>query len=366
MPKPSNTKIIRALAAEPAATWADSIPLQSQADFEDFGRTIMSDEYEAHYNAFLDQLVNKIALTLVRKAIITDKLAFWRSEEFNLGDHIEEIFVGLSNSYTFDAVGTPDQFEKFKPKVDAMFHRRTVKDFYPITIQYEDMRAAFRRPNGLADVVEAAVSAPERKRSLNSYIYNKQMFMQYRYLAPASKPMQPTQFVRAPRPVDDASGAMYSKIVKKVLRALTYPRTEFNAAGEMLQSRPENIRMYINYRFTPSLEVDLLSRAFTASEITSKQPSPIVEVDGFGEPFGGIEGSNDDVLGVVADLNAFKVYNNLFTTRTAENARGLYRNYFLHVWDLHAVSYYTNVVYIIEDPDATDADFDEGQPAPTP
>lgn len=351
MAKPTNKAMILAMASDPAATWADRIPVDSQTDFEKFGVTLLSEEYQAEYNVFLDQLINKIAMTWIKSATLTNRLAFLRNGEFNLGDVIEEIFVGLVKSYTFDPAippaPYPDQFEKFIPNVNSMFHRRDRKMYYPITIQYEDMRAAFRNPTGLSGVVERVVGSLYQTNTLDSYIFQKEQFVQYRYLHPAGLPLQSTQFIPTPRPVDNATGAEFYKTVKSAVRKMGFPSNAYNAAQQTLQSGEDGFYMFLLSDIAPSLEVDTLARTFNMGQLTSRTTPVITELDSFGDPLSTGE-NNDDVLAVLMDKRAIGVLNNLFTLRTADNARGLYRNYFLHVWDLHYCSYYQNLVYIVD------------------
>lgn len=347
--RPTNETLIRLLAQHPDATWAEAIPIDSQTDFEKWGRTLLSSEYEVHYNVFLDQLINRVAVEWIKSATMTNLLAFLRNGEFNLGDAIDEIFVGLVQSHTFDAVGTPDQFEKFKPDVHQMFHLRTRKDYYPVTVQYEDMRAAFVRTYGLATVVERIIQSLYESNTRDSYVYQKEGFVQYRFLHPTGLPLQPTQFYYTDRPVDDTTGADFYRTLKTAVRAMRYPSNKYNAAGETLQNLESNFNLFMRADVAPSLEVDTLARTFNNGQLTSNITPNIVELDDFGAPLpSNPDWNNDDVLAVLMPTNAMGVLNNLFTLRTADNARGLYRNYFLHVWDLHYCSYFENVIYILD------------------
>src|SRR4030095_11715618 len=108
------------------------------------------------YNEFLDALVNRIGLVVMRNKVWTNPLAEFKPGLLTYGDTMEEIQTGLLKAKRYDSDRESlekDIFGTERPDVDANFHKVNRQDFYKITINTPLLNRAFLTPNGLSSFV---------------------------------------------------------------------------------------------------------------------------------------------------------------------------------------------------------------------
>lgn len=203
------------------------------------------------------------------------------------------------------------------------------------------MRKAFVTEGGIARLVEVIISKLYSSANYDEWLFMKQMF--YTYRNQTDFPLLPDQFQNVPMPVDEDSGKAFYRALKGVAYDLSFANRAYNPKGVMTMSEGEDLALFVRADVLPVLEVDVLASAFNMGQVTSGTP-PIIAVDNFGTGPTGTE--MNDIIAVACDRNWFMIYDNLMTMRTAENARGLYINYYLHIWQTFAASFYANAVFL--------------------
>lgn len=345
MAKQSNAQILNVLRATQGDTFRERIPAQTQENWNQWGLALATEDYTYERNCFLRELLNKIGLTIIQKGTPYNKLAHLKKGEYTLGDSIEQIFVDIIQAYPFECNMEPDQFEKFPPNVYTMYHRETRADFYPNTIQEKTMRKAFTEEYGLANLIDMILAATYSSAALDEYLMTKQMFMKYRYHTASVPGLRPAQFKTVAPITDRATGEDFYIALKTGINDLTFPTRDFNPAGVMHQNTVADLELFVHKDITPILDVKALSVAFNRDNLTPSVPITILDDFGTAETEGGPD--NSDVIAILADKNFFLIYDQLHTMRVATNARGLYENYFYHVWQTYAASYFHNVIFFL-------------------
>lgn len=326
----SNLEICRRLWPLMSDTFKARIPEPTQAELAKWGLMITSDEFQKEGNEFIDALINRIGAVKIRQKLLTNKLAPFKKESINYGDTIEEIFVDIVKGHSYDPVNALDQFEKFKPDVQSMFHKQNSHLYYVITIQFESLRKAFTSDGGLARLVDAAIGSVHSSASYDEYVIMKNMFSTY--INAPDMPLRPDQTVTTTLPVDEASGKAFYKDLLGGVSAIEFASRGFNPAQVMTRADPGEMALFVKASIIPTLNVDVLSAAFNRNDIPPAGV-PIITLDDFGD-------NTDDTIAILTHRDWFMVHPVLQTTRRAENARCLYWNYYLHKWDYFSASYF--------------------------
>jgi uncharacterized protein YjdB len=84
------------------------------------------------------------------------------------------------------------------------------------------------------------------------------------------------------------------------------------------------------------VDVDVLAKAFNMDRTTFLGHSLVI--DGF---------ASTGLKAVMVDKNFFMVYDQLLKMETVRNSKGLYWNYFLHVWQVLSASRFANAVAFV-------------------
>ena len=82
------------------------------------------------------------------------------------------------------------------------------------------------------------------------------------------------------------------------------------------------------------VDVEVLAKAFNMGK--TQFEAQVIVVD----DFGGME----NTLALLVDKEWFMIYDTLRTVESIRNPKGLFTNYFLHVWQLQAVSKFRNAI----------------------
>lgn len=336
---PNNVEIVNAIRSLGGSDYTDRIPEATRTNIAQIGLAITTDAFEKKNNEFLDALINRIGKVMIDSRLLTNRLAAFKRGTVAYGDTIEDIYVDIIKSEAYDAVGTPDQFQKFKPNVKTYFHRRNRQDDYPVTIQYESLRAAFTQENGLQRLVDGIMQSVYSSANVDEYILMKQLFALY--LNTPVTPLKPGQIVTLSADITDrATADEFLVALKSAIYKVVFPSSLYNPSGVTTQSdmteSTARLALFVRADKVPVMDVYSLSAAFNMGKATPEVP--IIVLDDFGE-------GNDDVVAALVDRDWFLVHDSLTTMTSAFNARGLYWNYFYHVWQYMAVSQFKNAIF---------------------
>lgn len=342
MSKLSNYEIMNSLYPKTPPTWDKRISTESK-EFWDKSQTVISGpNFMPLRNEIFNELINRIALTIVNTKAFVNPLAQFKAGMVEYGDVIQEIGVDVVQEQKFEGSqlpgSAPDQFRKWKPDVQAAYHRINRESVYPITIEDPRMRRAFIEPNGLSSLIMEIVSMLDNSNTIDEYIYCKRMFKDY--LENKEYPVKGSQVVSVPSIEDMACDGCLIKefveTVKTTMRMMTFPNRQYTSMGQMTQTRQDNMSVFLTVPYTVKQEVHVLSQAFNPEYLNINVP--IIGLDSIDD--------DGEIIGVIADNSAFRIYDTLRTTGTSDNALGLYKNMFMHIHQIYMTSPFKNIVFL--------------------
>lgn len=335
---PTNLEIFTPIWETASPTFQERIPVPTQENFAQIGVMISSDAYTAERNEVFDALVNLIGKQKVYTRSLSNPLAMFKKGSMYFGDTYEEVIADIIEGQE-SKIGNEDQFEKFDTPVYAAYHRINREMVYPVTIEETRLNRAFMREGGLAALEQSIVDKMYSSNDLDEFLFTKKTIAAA-YTTPKVA-LNTGQVITVPNiaenVLDTNAVKAFVMTVKGVMRQMRFPKTVYNPYGITMETKPNDMVILLKSDFAVIEQVGTLTGAFHPEFMDINVP--IIEVDDFGE---GME----KVVGVIMDKETLGILDTLRTTRTAENARSLYRNYFYHIHQLYYFSPLTNSVFL--------------------
>ncbi len=316
-------------------------------------------EYKPTRNAFVDTLVNRIAMVLVTSRTWDNPWSVFKRGTLALGESIEEVFVNLARPFDFN----PDTAEKrvFRrefPDIRVTFHRLNYQKFYKVTISQQQLRTAFLAWSGITDLVTRIIDSLYTGMNYDEYITMK--YMLCRAILNGG--------IGGYKVSDFTSNSNLGDLIASVrgtVNNMEFLSDKYNAAGVMNASGRGDVYCFIDTMLDARVDVNVLAAAFNMDR--AQFLGRRILIDGWanhdtarlGELFGNDPDytafTSDElaVLGgigaVVADRDVWMVFDNLEEMESINNGEGLYYNYWLHCWRTFSMSPFANAVAFTKD-----------------
>lgn len=337
--KVTDFAIMKALFPIVPPTWDKRISFESQEYWNTAKTLIASPNFQPIRNEIFENLINRIALVKIRTLNYNNPLKMFKRGELAFGDVVQEIATDIIEQQQFGLEDEPDQFKKFKADVQSAYHRINRQVYYPITIEDARMCRAFTNEGDLQTLIGEILSKMGGSNEIDEYIYTKQLFDAY--YKNTEIPLQPTQILKVPNLTDDSSDKDIKKFiltVKKTMRKMAFPSRNYTTSGIMNNTNPSDMTCFLTTDYASINEVNNLSSAFRPEYLDLNVP--IIGIDDF---------ADDSIVGVILDSSGVDIYDNLRTIKSADNALGLYRNHFYHIWQTYLMSPFKNVIYLVKE-----------------
>lgn len=297
-------------------------------------------EYVPVQNEFLDALVNKIYMQVIRSRSFNNPLAILKKGSAPLGSDIEEIHVNPATATQYDPTAET-LLKQHAPDVAAAYHRLNRQDVYKLTVERTDLRQAFTSWQAFGDMIEANINALYSGNYIDEF---ELMLSLFSAGVPANAIV--TEVVDAIT-TPTAAKALVSKM-RALNRKFQIPSTQYNAYAKLVNDptkarktwcKPEDVVVIISADTEAILDVDVIAQAFHAerSEFVASQ---VIIVPSFGVDSG--------IQAVMIDRAYIQVYDNLMLAEPFRNPETLAVTYFLHVWQTYSASPFANAVAFIE------------------
>lgn len=333
------------------------IPQASQDNFKEIGIMLLDlPENRGAMNEWLNGILNKIGLTLIRTAEARNRLAQFKTGTMEYGDIIEEIGINIPVMETYldgernvEDVDpcAPNPFCKVAQEHQVNYHKKNRKEFVQRTIWPDLLRRAFRGPDGYFTLINAITESMVTANTNAEYLWTKEVFSTY--LTQTVKPLTANQIITMDSPVDSTTGKDFLRMLKYTADMLTFNSETFNPNGIMQYTDPSDMILFINPAVTAYIDTDVLAAAFNPRYLD--YPHQIIKLDDFGTDTWRADGGDPTTItgegfyAALVDRRFFMIYDDVRRFETIWNPKGLYWNYWYHVWQLYAASFYRNAVF---------------------
>ena len=316
--------------------------------------------YEGIRNAFINALLNRIALVEVKYLSFTNKWNRFKRGELLMGETIEEIFIAIADPYQYSPSNAEQKvFKRELPDVKSAFHTMNYQKFYPQTISREQLRQAFLSPESLESFITNIITAMYTAMEYDEFLLMKYLLAR----AILDGKLYAVQTADTSNGITEAIAKEITSDIIATSGAMSYPSPKYNATGVVNNSPVDRQVVIVSNAFNAKMKVDVLASAFHMEEVDFMAEK--IDVDGFGEfddarleklftnedgtraadytPFTSAEKTALNAIpAVVVSRDWFMVYDVLTEIADIRNPMGLYYNYFLHVWRIYSYSPFAN------------------------
>lgn len=348
----TNQEIIQAVAM---STGDERLNGLSKLSLESFGNIIVGDgNYQVQKNAFINALINTIAMQIVNQKIIQNPLAELKKGKIPYGAEIQEIIANPAIAETYDFSST--DLLKNKPcDIKAQYYRISRQDKYPVSISDIQLQRAIIREGGLQELINMIISTLYSGDNLHEFKLMKELSVQ----AYKNKHCKKVVLKEGAYTDNDATLTLEEvttsnvpldiiRLLKKYCMNLTFGSDKYNAYFKAEDGKTvttftplEEQAIIITSDMLAKIDVDVLAGTFnlTKAEFMAK----VYVVDNFGDT---------NIYCMLIDKSFLKVYDVLKKMgKPFENGDTLVTKYTLHHHQIMAYCMFANAICFVSSKD---------------
>lgn len=307
-------------------------------------------------NQFANALVNMIGLQRIEYLMWTNPWSWAKQGKLEMGETVEQIWVGLANAYGFNPELAETRFLKqTKPDINAAYYRVNYSVVYPITMNRQLLQRAFTSMDGLVNLVETVIATPGRSANIDEFAIMK-------YTLAVTMLDGGMKMITIPAITKDNADDVIT-MVTAVTNNFQFPLPgkQYNRAGVENTVSPENTMILESTQANAFIKVNALASAYNIDEV--KFMGNVVMHDGLGnydwkrmaklfsedpsfQPFTDEQIEQLNSVDIIAmDRKYLQIYDNYeYMGEPLRNGDGLFENYFYHVSKILATSPFHNAV----------------------
>lgn len=333
-----STSTIQALSAireSSSSEFQNLVPKPTQDNIHEYGSAIL--DHETTMNEFVNSLVNRIGKVIVVQKIIKNPLAMFRKGKLEGGFSIEQVWTDIAQAQQYDPErAETDVYKRVIPNVKAIFFQLDKQLQFKQTISYEQLSNAFLSWNGVDNLVSQIVQSMYNSDEVTNFLLMKQLIKEY-------YDKRLFKFVKVDSPTPANANALVTKFRAYASR-LTFPSRKYNAQGVVQTTPFNNQYLFLTSDVSAQVDVNTLASAFNMDKADFMGHR--VLIDDFNDAG---TSSEEQMIACIVDGDWFQIYDKYLTMAANWNGQGLYWNYFLHHWEVMAVSQFSNAVAFTTD-----------------
>lgn len=330
----SNYDILNAIRYDAGLDYQNRIPVATKGNMQRTMQRLLDNR--PLMNQFVDALVNRIGLTLLRTdRMWNNPLAQFKMPDFTYGDTIEEYMVGLVKAYAYDPdreSTEKDIWSKEAPHVEARFHQVNRREKYKITVNEEMLRGAFLSGDHLGDFVADILNAPVKADQWDEFLAMLSLIPDYESNG-GYYHMRIPELSSLDSTGDEARHTL--RRMRAVAGNLPFLSTKYNAAHMPVHADPEDMILIATPEFQAAIDVEALAAAFNRDNMV--HPFQVITVP---KEHVGI----DYFEALLTTKDHFVVADVLQTTASIHNPDTLDWNYWHHHHQILSVSQFTPAI----------------------
>lgn len=312
---------------ELGGAYAKAVPAADERNVGEVGIGINS--LPEHRNSFLNQLVDRIGLVVIKHKSMNNPLGKFKKGTMPLGYTIEEIYTDITKAKKFDPADAESTLYKREiPDTKVFFHQRNREQFYEQTVSQAELKAAFVSYQNLDNFITGIFEALYNSAEVDEYLWMRKLIDQY-----YEKGF--FHHVKVEAPTNEATGKALVKKIRAMARKLTLGMgsRKYNHTGVHTRSEMNGLHLFITADTEAEIDVDVLAAAFNMDKVEFM--GAVTVIDEFEDPA---------IQAVLVDEDWFMCYDNNIEMTNVYNAKGLYWNYFYHIWQTLSCSTLENAV----------------------
>ena len=331
-------KTFNFIRANSTEAFVNVVPAATKDNIQTISNILFNDAYQPMLNEFVTNLINRIALTIVRNKSFNNPLAIFKKGSVPLGTDIQDIYENPAEAeaYEYSNTAMAKLLTITDPDTHVAYYRRNRKDLYTKTITREGLQGAFVSWEKFEDYISAITTSLYSGNYISEFNYTKQLI--------DGAYDNGKVIVETVNAVTDASSAKaFVKKARALYSKLKFPSSNYNAYSKFSGAKgtittwtdEDRIVLIVKSDVMAEVDVEVLAAAFNID--SAKLTGRIVEVDSF---------ENDEIQAVLCDEAWLQIYDNILRFDEFYNARVMAWNEYLHAWGTFAICPFANAVVL--------------------
>lgn len=318
--------------------FVQTVPAATDDNIQTIANILFNDAYQPMLNEFVGNLINRIALTIVRNKSYSNPLSIFKKGSIPLGTDIQDIFTNpaIAEKYEFSNTAMAKLLTITDPDTHVAYYRRNRQDLYTKTISREGLQGAFVSWEKFEDFITSITTSLYSGNYIDEFEYTKD-------LVNGAYVNNKVIVEKVTNPTDETSSKAFLKKVRALYKKLSFPSTKYNAyskfsgANGLIKTwtEPDRVVLIIKADAMAEVDVDALASAFNLDKANFL--GRVIEVDEFDSP---------EIVGVICDESWLQIYDNVFRFDEFYNARVMAWNEYLHAWGTYAICPFANAVVL--------------------
>lgn len=318
--------------------FVQTVPAATDDNIQTIANILFNDAYQPMLNEFVTNLINRIALTIVRNKSYSNPLSIFKKGSIPLGTDIQDIFTNpaIAEKYEFSNTAMAKLLTITDPDTHVAYYRRNRQDLYTKTISREVLQGAFVSWEKFEDFITSITTSLYSGNYIDEFEYTKD-------LVNGAYVNNKVIVEKVTNPTDEASSKTFLKKVRALYKKLSFPSTKYNAYSKFSGANgliktwtdPDRVVLIIKADAMAEVDVDALASAFNLDKANFL--GRVIEVDEFDSP---------EIIGVICDESWLQIYDNVFRFDEFYNARVMAWNEYLHAWGTYAICPFANAVVL--------------------
>ena len=328
--------VLNALRSSLPSQYQTRIPQATRENLAEYGQALK--DYPVIMNKWVNVLVNKIGLTVIKNKMWNNKLAEFQRGDLPVGSTVEEIFVDVVKAKTYaeepasDNLG--DVFAVNKPDVKVRYHVVNSQLVYPISISKVNILQAFTNLPAFEDFISKIFESVYASANLDEYLQTKQLIQFYM----TNDSINRFYDVEVSAVSNEATAKALATQIRAYSNKIEFMSAKYNYAGVTTHTPKEDQVLLLNSDTEAYMDVNVLAYAFNMEKADpASVVSKVVTLDDFGD-------GDTTTVAILVDRDWFMIYSQLYQMEEQNNALHLYFNRFLHIWKIYSTSEFANAI----------------------
>lgn len=309
------------------------IPEPTQSNISNVVDSLFDPMNRNYYNQFVDTLVNRIGLTLVKNLSYKNPLSVFKGSNLLYGSTIQEIAPKWIKAHSYDP-STTELLKLHKPEAQVWYHSQDRQDQYPISISYDDLRTAFVDEYGINTFISTLMQAPINSDEYDEYQIMVSLLAEYEKRWGFFK----VQLSAAPTTQDACKELL--TYIRSYRGKLQFPSTMYNAKNFDVPvfAKPEELVLLYTPEVSANIDVQTLASVFQLDKADIQVRTILVN-----------EFPIPNAYALLTTSDFFVAHDTLYNTTNFYNPQTLTNNYFLNHWGVYSVSPFTPAILFTTD-----------------
>lgn len=336
MALPKGAKVFNVIRENMNQVYMTELPSATEDNIQTLSNILLNENYQPMLNDFVNTLINRIALTIIRNKSFNNPLALLRKGSVPLGTDIQDIYENPAEAEQYELSNT--EMAKLltitDPDTHVAYYRRNRRDLYTKTISRENLQGAFVSWEKFEDYISSITTSLYSGNYIDEFKLTKALvdgaYDNNKVIVEVVDPV-----------ISETSAKSFIKKARATFNMMKFPSSNYNAYSKFSGAKGQittwtdesRMIMLVRADVMAEVDVDVLARAFNMN--TTNFLGRVIEVDRF---------ENDEILAIICDEAWFQIYENIMRFDEFYNARVMAWNEYLHVWQTYAICPFANAV----------------------